>query len=314
MLNVKIRNIVMWGIMYKNCIIAIIVGCLFSACGGIQVVNPPTAGIGEIRVMNPPTITAMNLRVVNPPDLSGVISFNSQSGIYVSIIQYGDTVVDLTNGQPVYLDPQGSGSTRLKNLLTRNYTASTASGSPVYYAMHKALATINTIKNSLPDDLDSVSIVSFAATNDQGSAGTKLPAIDGQRITSSGDYAAYIQQQLGRQRVNNKTIDAYSIGLDRANMSGADRTQFTTTLSNLVTGRQTSRVYRSTMLTNLSARFKTVASRLKVVQTKKNSALIYLILDNSTAVTANGSTGISTVRKAAQDFIDTLQATAAVMQ
>ncbi|MDR0784459.1 MAG: hypothetical protein LBE74_01055 [Treponema sp.] len=155
----------------------------------------------------------------------------AQSGVYVGVISFAANAEDITGGEPIYLDDEGKD--RLLEILDGDYQKASVQGTSLYYAVHKALASLSQNQSKFPSDVDSVNLIVFTDGLDNNSTSVALEPIEtedfGEKLAS--DYLAYDKEQIASREVAGKPITAYSIGVKGADVSDAD--SFTAALQDL---------------------------------------------------------------------------------
>jgi cell division protein FtsN len=142
-------------------------------------------------------------------------------GIYVGIISFSGKVNDITqrpDGTPMLVPLDAPGRQVLLEYLARNYSLSKSNGTALYYADHKAIANLSAMEKegTLPNNLDSVNIITFTDGTDTSSTDAEFTPIEGRdfrRRGTSAAYRTYISQQLTSRRIGGVKINAWAIGI-----------------------------------------------------------------------------------------------------
>lgn len=141
------------------------------------------------------------------PDYS---EYQTQSGIYIGVTGFNS---DLTHYSEQFTMLTNNNLADVKTFIDG---LSSSSGTILYYSMENALQHLKTTK--FPDDLQNVSIVTFTDGLDQGSS-AKNP-----NFQSAAAYLDSLHNEIVSIKINNRSINAYSIGLKGTDI--ADDAQF----------------------------------------------------------------------------------------
>jgi hypothetical protein len=141
--------------------------------------------------------------------------------VFIKIFTFAETVNTVAG--PVAVDKANAG-TVIDNAL-RSYAISGNSGTLLYRAVQTGLSAIEEDSSDFPDDVTSISLLTFTDGLDQGSTVPSLPPIGKDGITFAGKGSEESRQILRRQFDNLQTdgvvlnngrripVDVYSIGL-----------------------------------------------------------------------------------------------------
>jgi len=174
-------------------------------------------------------------------------------GIYLGIIKFAGDAQEINLGSNYnynYYDDYYGGNTSSKSnslvlldsnvnnnisyTLNQNYNRAQYPGTAIYYAVHKALANLTSSQNRLPNNPDSVYVITFTDGLDNASSGQSLDApIEKKPFDTTPDYVTYIKNEIASRKINGKGITAYSIGIKGNDVS--DAAGFTTSLRNIAT-------------------------------------------------------------------------------
>lgn len=198
-----------------------------------------------IQPYSPPVTVTRNEPAVAPkteskpyrPSVPTDFSSAGQEGIYVGIIGFSGTVNDITrnpDGGPTLVRLDKLGRNTLQDYLDHGYVPAKSKGAALYYAEHKALANLSNMEQSktLPNKIDSVTIITITDGNDTSStdaAFTPLEGRDFRHNDSTTDYRNFISQQLRDRTVGGSKITAWAVGIP-------DRDGFTGTLGSAAFG------------------------------------------------------------------------------
>jgi hypothetical protein len=159
---------------------------------------------------------------------------NAASGdVYIGIISFDQTVRDLTDGKPVLLNE--AGYNRLIGLIDNQYQKASAAdqGTSLYYAVHNAFANLTANTEMYPENLVSVSVLTFTDGLDNNSTSPNLKALEGQSFAGRRltEYQSYLQAELAQRNILEKPITAYSVGIQGKDVF--DNAQFRTSINSL---------------------------------------------------------------------------------
>ena len=170
----------------------------------------------------------------------------SQGGIYISLMSFAGDAEFLrytgwydgwqdSEDDFILLNSYG-GKPILNNRLEYSYNRADASGTALFYAVHKALANLTANAEEFLTDISSVNIITFTDGLDNASFGASDRApIEGKSEVTSVDYAAYLSSEIGSRTINGMPITAHSVGI-RGSDVGSDvesEEQFTANLTNI---------------------------------------------------------------------------------
>jgi cell division protein FtsN len=168
---------------------------------------------------------------------AGASFFNE--GIYIGIISFSGQVKDITqnpDGSPALVLLDGTGRQALIENLNHDYQPSKSNGTALYYADHKTLANLAEMKskNSLPSNVDSVTVITFTDGTDTSSTDADFKPLEGQGgFNSAARYRSFIKQQfsgnaIGRIIPGVKKFSAWAIGISGKDIQ--NEAEFTETL------------------------------------------------------------------------------------
>jgi hypothetical protein len=162
-------------------------------------------------------------------------------------------VSDWTSSGPVELDEAGLST--LKSYLNTNYKIDEEQGTALFYADHKAIQVLKAREDDYPDDLDSVNLVTFTDGLDNTSIGLSVQSpLDGKTFDTNTQYADYIQSEITDSTIAGKSITAYSVGIQGADVT--DYAGFSSALQKLASADKS---YLLTDYAELQATFATIA-------------------------------------------------------
>jgi len=148
-------------------------------------------------------------------------------GIYLGIIKFAGNAEALSSDAPVYLSSGNQFNSEL-NSYQKAYQAGTA----VYYAVHKALANLKSNESKLPNNPDSVYVITFTDGLDNMSSGQSVVSpIEKKTFDTTPEYITYVKNEIATRKINGKGITAYSIGVKGSDVT--DSAGFTTSLQNI---------------------------------------------------------------------------------
>jgi hypothetical protein len=214
------------------------------------------------------------------------IYYNSpRDGIYLGIIKFaGDAeAINLDNystssnsDSPVLLD--SSSRDQINNSFDNGYRIAPQPGTAIYYAVHKALANLKSSESRLPDNPDSVYLITFTDGLDNASAGqSRLSPIENKPFDTTADYVTFVKSEIASRKINGKGITAYSIGVKGSDVT--DNSGFTTSLQNIATSPD-----KSKELTNFSDVQSTFDEIAEGLIQGSNFTLTTTLLDSGTKV------------------------------
>jgi hypothetical protein len=137
--------------------------------------------------------------------------------VYIGIISFDQQARDLTGGQPVLLNK--AGLDRLLGIIKNNYQLATVPGTTLYYAVHQALTSLTTNESQFPNNLGTVSIVTFTDGLDNGSTSPQLKTLEGRSFggTRPSEYPNFLKEQLASgfsgRKIRGLDITAFSVGV-----------------------------------------------------------------------------------------------------
>jgi len=203
-------------------------------------------------------------------------------GIYLGIIKFAGNaesieydINDSNIDMPVLLNSNVKDG--FKNRLNYGYEIAREAGTVVYYAVHKALANLKISENKLPENPDSVYIITFTDGLDNQSTGLSvISPIENKSFTTTADYITYVKDQITNRKINGKGITAYSIGVKGSDVT--DSAGFTTSLQNIASPGKSKEL---TNFSDVSSTFNEIADGL--IQ-GSNLTLTTTLLESNTKV------------------------------
>jgi hypothetical protein len=184
--------------------------------------------------------------------------------VYAGIISFAGAATDLTGGL-VRLDQAGRRT--LVSSLDSSYSISSQAGTALFYAVHKALASLKSGDDRYPDDLDSVNVITFTDGLDNASTGmSALTPLEGQTFDTDTDYTTYLGGEIAGRTIAGKPVTAYSVGVRGSDVS--DTTKFNSDLAGIAGAG------KSQTLTNfedLQTAFQGIADGLQITSTSSTS-------------------------------------------
>jgi hypothetical protein len=157
----------------------------------------------------------------------------AQEGIYISLISFAGNASILNNYNNenfVFLNSDGKNT--LSSILNSRYSKASASGTALFYGVHKALANLTANEGEFPTDISSVNLITFTDCLDNGSFGaSNTNPIEDKTGVASTAYATYVHGEIGSRTINEKPITAYSVGVKGDDVE--DEAQFTENLGNI---------------------------------------------------------------------------------
>jgi hypothetical protein len=186
------------------------------------------------------------------------------AGIYISLISFAGNATILNNpyASPYYDDftlLDYNGKSNLSYMLNNNYSIASASGTALFYAVHKGLANMTANAGEFPADISSVNMITFTDGLDNGSfLASNTNPIENKSGVTSTEYATYVHDQIGSRKINGKPITAYSVGVKGADVE--DETQFDLNLGNIASA--PANVTKITDFSDLDATFAQIADSL----------------------------------------------------
>jgi hypothetical protein len=156
---------------------------------------------------------------------------SEEGGVYIGIISFAPDAEDITGGAPILLDDEGHDN--LMSILDDKYKRSSYQGTSIYYAIHLALANLSTNESMYPENLETVSIMTFTDGLDNGSTSPILSPIEGESFAGkvTDEYLGYVKTQIINRRIMDMKINAYSAGVRGNDVS--DVSLFRSTLVSL---------------------------------------------------------------------------------
>lgn len=155
-------------------------------------------------------------------------------------------------------------------------TMSMGKGTLLCYSVDKAINALQTAK--LPSDISTVAIVTFTDGLDQGS----LMVSD--KYNSDEEYLNAIKTRIDTEKINGKSLLAYSIGLrgDDISQNESNISKFRTTLKLLAS--EESNATEVTSMSEVEAKFKEIAEQLNQTRYLQTISLKMPGLSNGTRV------------------------------
>jgi hypothetical protein len=200
--------------------------------------------------------------------------------VYIGLISFAGGTNNLTGGSLVLLDVEGRNS--LLNQLNADYTISSQSGTALFYAVHEALADLKS-RESLylyPDNLDSVTVITFTDGLDNGSTGmSALQPIEDQTFDTDTEYTEYLSGEITNRTIAGKSITAYSVGV--AGSDVADTAKFRSNLEKIASPDKS---YFFTSYGEVQSAFQTIAESLYVTHINTSFTMKTTLLSSGTKV------------------------------
>jgi len=220
---------------------------------------------------------------------------DAQDGIYLGIIKFAGDAQEINynyNYNYNYYDDYYGGNTSSKSnslvLLDssvmyqiddwlNSYRIASQPGTAIYYAVHKALANLKNSENRLPNNPDSVYVITFTDGLDNMSSGQSyISPIENKSFDTTPAYVTYVKNEIASRKINGKGITAYSIGVKGSDVK--DDTGFTTSLQNIASPG------KSTELTNFNDVGSTFDEIAEGLIQGSNFSLTTPLLDSGTKV------------------------------
>ncbi|MDR1787342.1 MAG: SUMF1/EgtB/PvdO family nonheme iron enzyme [Treponema sp.] len=184
----------------------------------------------------------------------------SDTGVYVGIISFGALTTDLSGGAPVFLDE--TGVKKLTGVLDSDYRKDGKPGTALYYAAHRALASLSANVGRYPPNLDGVYMITITDGIDTSSTGFDLTPIENKNFSGGDDreYLEYLKTQLVARPVYGRPLTAYSTGVRGSDVTDVDA--FQTTLQALAS--EKNNFYELSRFSDLNGRFDAIAKDLTI--------------------------------------------------
>jgi cell division protein FtsN len=196
--------------------------------------------LAAVHGLTPNSATGMEAfsKQASKPKSNAQSSFFNE-GIYIGIISFSGKVKDITqnpDGSPALVLLDGTGRQALIENLNRDYLPSKANGTALYYAGHKALANLADMnnKNSLPSNVDSVTVITFTDGTDTSSTDADFKPLEGMNgFNNAAKYRSFIKQQfngnvIGKRIPGVKKFRAWAVGIPGKDIQ--NEAEFTETL------------------------------------------------------------------------------------
>ncbi|MDR0567779.1 MAG: VWA domain-containing protein [Spirochaetaceae bacterium] len=197
-----------------------------------------------------------------PRAASAELSSVSLSGteVYVGIVQFGAEAEEITGDTPILLND--GGFEQVIGILENRYKRTRKSGSALYYAVHKALASATAYENRYPANLENVYIITFTDGLDMSSTSFALKPLENQDFSNrpEKDYRNFLINQLRNRRIAGRSIIAYSVGIRSSDAANSEL--FKESLSTLAGS--PANFYDMTQFDRLNALFDSIAKELTV--------------------------------------------------
>ena len=146
-----------------------------------------------------------------------------EDGIHIGLIRFAERSEDITNSIPVLLDRDGRASLAY-DIDTRIRTTGNP-GTSLLHAVHLAMANLTSVESTLPENLDSVYIITFTDGLDNQSVGlSRLAAnrVEGRSFNDFEAYAAYVHREISTRRIAGVPITAFSVGIRGSDVANSD--------------------------------------------------------------------------------------------
>jgi hypothetical protein len=156
----------------------------------------------------------------------------AQQGIYISLISFAGDANILRQYDEDFIFLNTNGKSNLISILDSQYNKSLQSGTALFYGVHSAMANLKANEGEFPTDLSSVNMITFTDGLDNGSflASANDP-IEGKNEITGTAYATYVHEEIETRTINEKPINAYSIGVMGPDVEDTD--QFNSNLENI---------------------------------------------------------------------------------
>ncbi|MDE6569022.1 MAG: hypothetical protein K2K43_00130 [Alistipes sp.] len=182
-------------------------------------------------------------------DETGKYDYYTESGLYLGITGFNSDL------RRYYYANAGFRLLNLSTCYSFKYFVSsleTADGTILYYAMENTLSQLE--KSKFPNDLKSVSIITFTDGLDQGSSAKN------DTYQSGTAYLEAIQTRIQSTKVNGLNIEAYSIGLKGQDVK--NDTQFLSNLKGLASSDDDEHVMEVANMDEVNDKFMNLAASL----------------------------------------------------
>ncbi|MDR1398919.1 MAG: hypothetical protein LBJ41_03245 [Treponema sp.] len=197
-----------------------------------------------------------------------------EEGIYISILGFDQAVHEIA--APTLLNSTSRDA--LKDKMDTLYTKSTNNGTLLYYSVHKALNAIVDMDLRLPDNTQSINIITFTDGVDVGSispilwGNSPLAGFDFYDDVTGDEYLTWIHEQLAHTEVKNNFITASAYGVAGDDINASDMAIFENNMASLAT--QSGEHSTSIQFNELSAKFGEIATGLNVMNTNTSFNLL----------------------------------------
>jgi len=173
-------------------------------------------------------------------------------GVYAGAMSFSGDTKDITGGKPVFMNEEGS--LFFVRAISARFQPGGASTVSLYGAVEKAISTLNSQSQYLPDDADSINLVVFTGRLPAASANVSLPAM----------------------KVAGKDVNVYAVGLRKSAQEGQ---QIASQLNSL-TGNP-SKVFMVDNFSDVPDAFNDIASIIKgaTASGAAKSTVVYFVLD-----------------------------------
>ena len=230
----------------------------------------------------------------------------SEEGIYVGVIKFANTAVDIIS-PPVLLN--SAGKTTLTNAITSNYVIAENIGTTIFYAVHKALANLTANEFGYPTNLDSVNIITFTDGIDLQSAGISRQqgmAIENQTFQNNPAYGEYIRGEIEDRTIAGVNVTAYSVGVPGGDLDQTNNEIVGQFKNNLTLIASPDKHYQLTDFSQVQGVFDEIAGGLTVTQTTAAFTIVTNLLDPNVKVRMTFDVGNTTsaAALASQRYID----------
>jgi hypothetical protein len=198
-----------------------------------------------------------------------------EEGIYIGILSFDQTTHDIA--VPTLLN--STSRTTLKNEMDTVYTKSASNGTLLYYSVHKALNSIKAMESRLPDNTQSINIITFTDGVDVGSISpilwnnSPLAGFDFHDDVTGDEYLTWLHEQLVDTQVKNNSITASAYGVAGEDVNLSDMDLFEANIASLAT--ESGEHNTSIQFSELSEKFGEIAAGL--IDTKTNTSFDLLL-------------------------------------
>ena len=204
------------------------------------------------------------------PNAAGLM----EEGIYIGILSFDQVLHEIA--APTLLNSTSRGT--LKNLMDAQYTKSANNGTLLYYSVHKALNSIKDMESRLPDNTQSINIITFTDGVDVGSLSpilwnsSPLEGFEFYDDVTGYEYLTWLHDELTDTHVKNNSIAASAYGVAGDDVTGSDLVLFEQNMASLAT--DSGEYSTSIQFSDLSTKFGEIAANLNVTDTNTSFDLL----------------------------------------